>query len=93
MLLSKAVPLAQLRKAQTSSVEFHLEGEHATAAQIEQLKQLLVMCRGSCDAVIVVRNGNAEARIPLGENWRVMPSDELISRADRLFGGHVTRLL
>ncbi len=93
MLLSKAVPLGELRKSQTRNVEFHLDSEHAGAAQIEQLKQLLIRCRGSCEAVIVVRNGNAEARIPLGENWRVAPSDELISRADLLFGGHVTRLI
>jgi DNA polymerase-3 subunit alpha len=93
MLLEDAVPLAELRKARTSRVEIHLDADAVTASQIQDLRGILEGSRGSCRTVLRVRiPRRSETIIPLGDTYNVAPTDDLLLRLERLFGGRVASL-
>jgi DNA polymerase-3 subunit alpha len=90
LLLETAAPLSELRQAKTSRVEIHLNADQVTREQIEALRGVLAGTRGSCQAVLRVRiPQRSESVIPLGAEWTVAPSDELLTRLERLFGERV----
>jgi len=41
---------------------------------------------GNCPVNIEYNNGTDMSRFVLGENWNVVPSDDLLQRLDRVFG-------
>jgi DNA polymerase-3 subunit alpha len=90
LLLETAQPLSDLRQAKTTRVEIHLNADQVTPEQIESLRGVLAATRGTCQAVLKVRiPQRSEAVIPLGADWTVAPSDELLTRLERLFGERV----
>jgi DNA polymerase-3 subunit alpha len=90
LLLETAQPLSELRQAKTSRVEIHLNADQVTREQIEALRGVLAGTRGNCQAVLRVRiPQRSESVIPLGADWTVAPSDELLTRLERLFGERV----
>jgi DNA polymerase-3 subunit alpha len=93
MLLEDAVPLADLRKARTSRVDIHIDAEAVTPAQIRDLRGILEGARGSCRTVLRLRiPRRSETIIPLGDTYNVAPTDDLLLRLERLFGGRVASL-
>jgi DNA polymerase-3 subunit alpha len=93
LLLEEAVPLAELRRSKTTRVEIHLDADAVTAEQIRSLRGLLAGARGTCDTAIRLKiRGRSEAVIPLGESYRVAPTDELLLSLERLFGDRVATL-
>jgi DNA polymerase-3 subunit alpha len=93
MLLEEAVPLADLRKAQTTRVDIHLDADSVTPAQIEALEALLAASRGSCQAVLHLQIARrSQTALWLDERWKVAPSDDFLARIERLFGAPVATL-
>jgi len=61
---------------------------------IDHLAELLGSFReGPCRVSIQYRNPNAEARLVLGEDWRVRPSDDLLQRLRRWLGPDRVRVV
>ncbi|HET6610528.1 MAG TPA: OB-fold nucleic acid binding domain-containing protein, partial [Kofleriaceae bacterium] len=90
MLLEEAVPLSELRREKTTRIEIALCADSVTSAQIEALRGALESARGSCQAVVKLAIGDGtEAVIPLGDAYKVAPTDELLTRLERLFGTRV----
>jgi DNA polymerase-3 subunit alpha len=93
MLLEEAVPLADLRKAQTTRIDIHLDAERVTPEQIDALESILASSRGSCQAVLHLQiPRRSEMAVWLDDRWKVAPSDELLARIERLFGAPVATL-
>lgn len=93
LLLEDAVPLAELRSSKTTRVDIHLNADVVTTDQIEALRGVLSGSRGSCDTVLRLKiAGRSETVIPLGDSWKVAPTDELLARLERLFGERVATL-
>jgi DNA polymerase-3 subunit alpha len=93
MLLEEAVPLADLRKAQTTRVDIHLDADQVTSEQIEALEAILATSRGSCQAVLHLQIGRrSQTALWLDERWKVAPSDDFLARIERLFGAPVATL-
>ncbi len=55
-------------------------------SQIEQLKAMIHARRGRCPVYIDYRNGKAQTRLRLGEQWQIQPDDELLQRLGSQFG-------
>ena len=93
MLLENAVPLAELRKERTSRVEIHIDADAVTPSQIHDLRGILEGARGPCRTVLRLRiPQRSETIIPLGDGYNVAPTDDLLLRLERLFGGRVASL-
>ncbi len=93
LLLEEAKPLAELRETQTSRIEIHLNADTTTPEQIESLRGILAGARGSCQAIVrLTIPKRSETVIRLGENYQIAPTDELLSRLERLFGDRVATL-
>jgi DNA polymerase III subunit alpha len=90
MLLESAVPLAELRKTKTNAVHIHLAADTVRPEQIEALRELLGQIEGKCATVLHVRvPDKAEAIVPLGDQYRVAPNEEFLTKLERLFGTRV----
>ncbi len=93
LLLEEVTPLADLRNEKTSRVELTLNVENCPLDRVAALHELLGKCRGSCETVLRVKIPNrSETVIPLGNLWKVAPTDELLAGIERLFGERVARL-
>ena len=94
MLLESAAPLSELRQQKTTRVDIKLNADHLTHDQIAELKTILANAtRGHCTAVIRLEiPRRSETIVPLPEAWAVAPTDDLMSRLERLFGARVATL-
>ncbi|MDB4959177.1 MAG: polymerase alpha subunit [Myxococcales bacterium] len=94
MLLETAVPLSDLRQQKTSRVDIHLDADQLTHDQVAELKTILANAtRGACQAVLRLKIAQrSEAVIPLPEAWAVSPTEDLLTRLERLFGDRVATL-
>jgi DNA polymerase III subunit alpha len=89
-LVEDAQPLAALRQQKTSRVEIHLNADHVTPEQIADLRSILESSKGGCLAVVrLTIPQRSETIIPLGQDFGVSPSDELLLKLERLFGHRV----
>ncbi len=91
MMLNEAVPMADLRQAKTTRVDIVLNADVVNADMIGELRAILAQVpRGNCQPVVRLRiPQRSETVIPLGETWLVAPSDELVTRLERVFGERV----
>jgi DNA polymerase-3 subunit alpha len=94
MLLESAAPLSELRQAKTSRVDIHLNADHLTRDQIDELKTILANAtRGNCQAILRLRIAQrSETVVPLPDAWAVSPTEDLLTRLERLFGDRVATL-
>jgi DNA polymerase-3 subunit alpha len=94
MLLEKADPLSDVRTAKTTRVDIHLNADELTHDQVDELKTILANAqRGAHQPVVRLKIAHrAEAVIVLPDAWAVSPTDDLLTRLDRLFGDRVTTL-
>jgi DNA polymerase-3 subunit alpha len=94
MLLESAAPLSQLREQKTSRVDIHLNADQMTHDMIDELKTILANAqRGNCQAVLRLKiPQRSETVISLPDAWAVAPTEELLTRLERLFGDRVATL-
>lgn len=94
MLLESAAPLSQLREQKTSRVDIHLNADQMTHDMIDELKTILANAtRGNCAAVLRLKiPQRSETVIALPDAWAVSPTEELLTRLERLFGDRVATL-
>jgi DNA polymerase-3 subunit alpha len=94
MLLETAAPLSQLREQKTSRVDIHLNADQMTHDMIDELKTILAnAARGNCQAVLRLKIAQrSETVITLPDAWAVSPTEELLTRLERLFGDRVATL-
>jgi DNA polymerase-3 subunit alpha len=94
MLLESATPLSDLRQQKTSRVDIHLNADQLTRDQIDELKTILANAtRGACQAVLRLKiPQRSETVITLPDAWAVAPTEDFLTRIERLFGDRVTTL-
>jgi DNA polymerase-3 subunit alpha len=94
MLLESAAPLSQLREQKTSRVDIHLNADQMTHDMIDELKTILANAtRGNCTAVLRLKIAQrSETVITLPDAWAVSPTEDLLTRLERLFGDRVATL-
>ncbi|HEY4182489.1 MAG TPA: DNA polymerase III subunit alpha [Kofleriaceae bacterium] len=94
MLLEKAEPLSAMREAKSTRVDIHIKADSVTQEMIDELKTVLHNAtRGNCMAVLRLRiPSRSEIVVPLPEAWAVAPTEDLLSRLDRLFGDRAATL-
>jgi DNA polymerase III subunit alpha len=94
MLLESATPLSELRQQKTSRVDIHLNADQLTHDQIDELKTILANAtRGACQAVLRLKiPQRSETVITLPDAWAVAPTEDFLTRIERLFGERVTTL-
>jgi DNA polymerase-3 subunit alpha len=94
MLLESAAPLSELRQQKTSRVDIHLNADQLTHDQIDELKTILAnAARGNCQAVLRLKIPlRSETVVTLPDAWAVSPTEDLLTRLERLFGDRVTTL-
>jgi DNA polymerase-3 subunit alpha len=94
MLLESAAPLSELRQLKTSRVDIHLNADQLTHDQIDELKTILAnAARGNCQAVLRLKiPQRSETVVTLPDAWAVSPTEDLLTRLERLFGDRVTTL-
>jgi DNA polymerase-3 subunit alpha len=87
------VLLRDLRLEKTSAMDMRLECDKVTRQRLEKLKAALLDHPGRCAlSVRVVQPGLWEARLELAEDLKVNPCDELVSRAEHIFGENICTL-
>ncbi len=93
MFVDDAVPLGRLRAEKTRAVHLYLNSDSVQAPQLTELKGLLSAHSGKCTTWLHLKIPmRSETVIPLGEAFSVSPSDELLTRIERLFGERVAVL-
>jgi DNA polymerase-3 subunit alpha len=94
MLLESAAPLSELRQQKTSRVDIHLNADQLTHDQIDELKTILANAtRGNCQAILRLRiPQRSETVVLLPDAWAVSPTEDLLTRLERLFGDRVATL-
>jgi DNA polymerase-3 subunit alpha len=94
MLLESAAPLSELRQQKTSRVDIHLNADQATHDQIDELKTILANAtRGNCQAIIRLKiPSRSETLVALPDAWDLSPTEDLLTRLERLFGDRVATL-
>lgn len=82
---------ARLRFAKNISVNIHQQ--QIDEAFIEQFQQLLVpKIESGCPVIVDYRCSGARARLRLGEQWQVEPSDDLLQRLQDFYGKQAVQL-
>ncbi len=94
MLLEKADPLSQMREAKSTRVDIHLNADQITLDMVDELKTILANAtRGNCTAVVRLKIPlRSETMIALPDAWSVAPTEDLLTRLERLFGDRVATL-
>ncbi|MBC7977421.1 MAG: DNA polymerase III subunit alpha [Myxococcales bacterium] len=94
MLLESAAPLSDLRQQKTTRVDITLNADQLTHDQIDELKTILANAtRGNCQAVLRLKiPQRSETVVTLPDAWAVSPTEDLLTRLERLFGDRVTTL-
>jgi DNA polymerase-3 subunit alpha len=88
--LGEATPLARVREQKTTRMHVMLNADLVAMTQIEELKGILGQYRGSCSTYLHIKIPmRSETVIPLGQDYAVAPSDDLLLRIERLFGDRV----
>jgi DNA polymerase-3 subunit alpha len=75
-----------------SHLTIHWLAAEKSGISSDTLRELLAPFRpGRCDVELYYRNNDAQARLPLGGDWRVRPSGELRDRLAETVGVHAFR--
>lgn len=94
ILLEDAQQISELRRAKTTRVFIDLNADAVTREQIDELRTILLAApRGACQAVVrLAIPQRSQLVIPLGDRWMISPSDDLLTRLERVFGERVATL-
>ncbi len=94
MFLETCAPLSELRQLKTSRVDIHLNADTLTHDMVAELKTILANAtRGNCTAVLRLKIAQrSETVVLLPEAWALSPTEDLLTRLERLFGDRVATL-
>ena len=93
MILDEAVPLSRVRAEKTSRIHLVLKADDLNPQLIEELKSILKLHPGGCKTFVHVQIPlRSETVIPLGPEFSVAPTEDLLLRVERLFGKRVALL-
>ncbi|HEY5937110.1 MAG TPA: OB-fold nucleic acid binding domain-containing protein, partial [Kofleriaceae bacterium] len=94
MLLESAAPLSEMRTQKTTRVDIHLDADLLTHDQIAELKTILAnAARGNCQPFLRLKIAQrSETVVALPDAWAVAPTEDLMTRLERLFGDRVATL-
>jgi DNA polymerase-3 subunit alpha len=94
MLLEKADPLSAMREAKSTRVTIDLNADQITLDMVDELKTILANAtRGNCTAIVRLKIPlRSETMITLPDAWSVSPTEDLLTRLERLFGDRVATL-
>lgn len=94
MLLEKVDPLSAMREAKSTRVTIDLNADVITIDMVDELKTILANAtRGNCTAIVRLKiPRRSETMITLPEAWSVAPTEDLLTRLERLFGDRVATL-
>lgn len=94
IVAAKVLDMAQARENYVKGLILQINGEDLPESFTSQLQSLLKPFVGStCPILIDYQAPTAKARLRLGGQWRVKPSDELIQRLKDRFGKDKVRLI
>ena len=86
--------ISQARQRFAKRLEIRVNEKQAANGFVHELTNVLKPFReGECPVWINYRRSNASAVFALGNEWRVQPSDELMSRLDSLIGHDNVRVV
>ena len=94
MLLETSEPLSTMREQKSTRVYIDLNADVLTPDMVDELKTILANAqRGHCTAVLRLKIAQrSETVVPLPEAWAVSPTEDLLTRLERLFGDRVATL-
>jgi len=79
--------IEQARAHFAKRLKVHVNQERASNGFIPALQHILQpFCQGACPVVIDYQSDDARVDLPLGQDWQVHPSDELLHRLRELTG-------
>ena len=79
--------IAQARERFAKNLVVTVDHAHAANGFISDLQRVLTPFKeGSCSVVVDYHKDDASAEIPLGQEWRVHPTDELLNRLRESMG-------
>jgi DNA polymerase III subunit alpha len=90
----KVYSLSQARELFAKAIEIGFNGTCVEQGVVKQLAQLLTPFRqGRCAVAIYYHNGVASTRFTLGEEWRVQPTEALLSQLQTLPGAEHVQIM
>ncbi|MFH1130013.1 MAG: DNA polymerase III subunit alpha, partial [Pseudomonadota bacterium] len=90
LYFTSAVTLPALRRQKATRLVIKLDADRADPAQMKELKEILLQHVGECKTHIVLSiPDRSTTQFALSERFSVTPSDELLVKIERLFGGRV----
>jgi DNA polymerase-3 subunit alpha len=93
IFVDDAKPLKKLREEKTSAVHLYLNADSVSDLMLGELKTLLRAHHGECKTWLHLKIPmRSETVMELGQAYRVSPTDELLTRLERLFGERVAVL-
>ncbi len=85
--VSDILDLDGARESRARHVLVHLEREQSQNGTVQALAEILSPFRqGKTPVCVEYCSGDAKVRVPLGDDWRVSPTEELLSRLKQLAG-------
>ena len=84
MTAKKVMPLSSARETYARHIIIQLSAQQVTADFSQHLQKTLSSSKGECPVFIDYYQQDAKARLALGSEWSVLPSDELISQLSGL---------
>jgi DNA polymerase-3 subunit alpha len=93
MFVDEAAPLMRLREEKTRAIHLHLNADSVNETQLSELKGILRAHSGPCTTWLHLKIPmRSETVLALGDGYSVKPTDELLTRIERLFGERVAVL-
>ncbi len=85
--------LESARESRARHLLVHLDPEHSENGTVQALAEILSPFRdGRTPVCVEYCRGDAKVRVPLGNDWRVSPTEELLSRLKQLAGNEGVEL-
>jgi len=88
-----AKPLARIRAEKSSLLDIKLNADVINEAQLRALEKMLRMHPGGCRAQLRMEiPKRSESILPLGDEYKIAASDDLLARIEQIFGDRVAVL-
>lgn len=79
--------IAHARQAWSKGLSIQLKKDALHAQSLDHLQQALQLAKGGeCPVLIEYHTATAHSRLALGEKWKVMPTDALLTQLQQYFG-------
>ena len=93
LLLDEAVLLADAIRAETKHMKITVREQRAGREHIDRLRDVLRQSPGACSVQLVIQlKDGCEADLSLSREYRVEPSDSMLSRVEKLLGEKAVEL-